>query len=294
MKQLIRIVSVVIAILTSRTVMSAQTAASPRPTFEVASIKPSHNPYGSRISGNRFDCTMSLKGLIAAAYEIKTDQIAGPDWLDSERFEVNATIPAGSAKDQVPMMLRTLLEDRFKLKAHFEKKNQSVYLLVVPKKEDLKLVKADETVDTDATIQVNSRNGMVSRVRTEQRGSTLIMRMEILKTSMPALTEYLTDFMDRPVVDATDLKDSYKMMLDLPMDVYRDAIMRKPPPPNGNSSNAFSNPAGALPTVAPAGTAPTGDAVNATLGKVGLKLDSRKSSIETLTIERIAKSPTEN
>ncbi len=313
MRQLIRIASV-IAILTSSAVMSAQTITNPKLTFEVASIRPSHLPFGIRIDANRFDCTMPLKDLIATAYEIKTYQIAGPDWLDSERFDVHATIPVGSSMSEVPMMLRTLLEDRFKLKAHFEKKNQPVYLLVVPKREDLKLVRADETVDTDATplspthpistkrdgdsnILIDSRNGMVSRGRTEERGSTLIMRNEILKTSMPALADYLTEFMDRPVVDATGLKDSYRMTLDLPQDVYRNAFMNKSRPFN-NSIGPFSDRAGASATSAeaPAGTEsdPSGNAVNAALEKTGLKLDSRKSPIETLTIERIEKMPTEN
>ena len=270
-------------------------------------------PFGIRINANRFDCTMPLKDLIATAYEIKTYQIAGPDWLDSERFEVNATIPTGNAISQVPMMLRSLLEDRFNLKAHFEKKDQAVYLLVVPTKENLKLIRADETVDTDATpsfsptnpistkrdgdytISIDSRSGMVSRGRTEQRGSTLIMRNEILKASMPALADYLTELMDRPVVDGTGLKDSYRMMLDLPLDVYRNAMMSKPRPLS-NSSGPFAGQAGAPSAEASGGTAPnpSGNAVNAALEKVGLRLDSRKSEIETLTIDRIEKSPTEN
>jgi uncharacterized protein (TIGR03435 family) len=291
----------VIALLVSSAVMFAQ-------TFEVASIRPSHNPFGLRISGNRFDCNMPLKDLIATAYEIKSFQIAGPDWLDSERFEVQATIPAGSPHSQVPKMLRKLLEDRFKLKAHSEKKNQSVYLLVVPKKDDLKLGKADETVDTadakplsatspisskrdgNSTVQIDSRNGMVSRGRAEQRGSTVIMRMEILRASMPALADYLTGLVDRPVVDATSLKDSYRLMLDLPMDVYQNAILSKPVPFN-NSRGAFGDAAGATPPTSSSGNEVT---VNAALAKIGLKLESRKSPIDTLTIERIEKTPTEN
>lgn len=47
---------------------------------------------GMSVSGNRFDCLMPLNQLITAAYAIKTSQIVGPDWLNSERFEIHATM----------------------------------------------------------------------------------------------------------------------------------------------------------------------------------------------------------
>jgi len=294
-----------------------------RPAFEVVSIKPI-GPFqerpGIRISGNRFDCAMSLERLITSAYQIKTYQMVGPDWLNSQRFEINATIPEGSSKDQVLGMLQALLEDRFKLKAHLEKKDQPVYALVVPRKEDLKLMKADETVyadakplspthsisitrDGDSTIFIDSRSGMVTRNRSDGRAGTTTTRMEILKTSMPALADYLTGLMDRPVVDASGLKDFYRMMLDLPADVYLNAIMSRPRPADvaaalGNPRNPFTGPAGAPApdTDAPAGNAsdPPGKAVFAAVEKVGLKLDSRKAPVETLIIEHVEKNPTEN
>src|SRR5262245_62109224 len=82
----------------SSVLVFAQTAA--KPAFEVASIKASAplatliaqirsgavRP-GMSVNGNRFDCQMSLDSLIATAYRTKTDQIGGPDWLSSQRFE---------------------------------------------------------------------------------------------------------------------------------------------------------------------------------------------------------------
>jgi uncharacterized protein (TIGR03435 family) len=216
-------------------------------------------------------------------------------------------------------MLQALLEDRFKLKAHFAKKDQPVYALVVPTKEDLKLMKADETVYADATplspthpmsikrdgdtfILIDSQSGMVTRGRSDGRGGS-VMRMEILKTSMPALADYLTGLMDRPVVDATGLKDFYRMTLDLPLDVYRNALMSRPRPADeaaalGNLRNPFSGRADAAApsTDAPAGipSDPPGGSVFAAIEKVGLKLDSRKAPIETLIIEQVEKNATEN
>jgi uncharacterized protein (TIGR03435 family) len=304
----------------SGTVMLGQAPAKAIVAFEVASIKqvgPFQVRPGIRISGNRFDCAMSLEALITTAYQIKTYQITGPDWLNMQRFEINAIIPDGNSKDQIPTLLQALLKDRFKLKAHLENKDRPVYALVVPNKQALKLMKADETAyadakplssthpmsivrDGDAFILMDSRNGIVMRGRNDGRGETITMRMEILKTSMPALAEYLTGLVDRPVVDATGLKGFYRMSLDLPLDVYRNAMMNRPMPADLAAAlgNAFSGSPGASAPAAdvPAGTAPDppGKAVFVDIAKVGLKLDSRKAPIKTLIIEHIENRPTAN
>jgi uncharacterized protein (TIGR03435 family) len=311
-------------LFSSSALLFAQTPA--KPAFEVASVKRSAplptlmaqirsgtvRP-GMTVSGNRFDCQMSLDSLIASAYRIKRDQIAGPDWLSSQRLEIHATIPEGTSKDQVPEMIQTLLEERFKLKAHIENKEQPVYALVVSK-EGSKLMNADDVSDAGATpigggpmsikregdsfIIFDPRTGMVMRGGKGGRGSGT-MRTEILKTSMPAFAEYLTPFVDHPVVDATGLKSSYKMTMELPMEVYRNAIMNRPVPSDLASFGAtpFSRPATTVPsTDAPAGNAsdPSGRAVFKAVEKLGLKLDSRKAPIETLIIEHVDKDPTEN
>ena len=300
-----------------------QTPAKPKPAFEVASIKASaplstliaqRVRFGMTISGARFDCQMSLNDLIAAAYRIKTDRIAGPEWLTSQRFEIHATIPEDTSKDQVPEMIQTLLEERFKLKAHRENKEQQVYALVVSK-EGPKLMNADDVSDAGATpigggpmsikregdsfFIFDPRTGMVTRGGRGGSGNGT-MRMEILKTSMPAFAEYLTPLVDHPVLDATGLKGSYKMTMELPMEVYRNAIMNRPVPSDLASALGtipFSRPATAVPsTDAPAGNAldPSGRAVFPAIERLGLKLDSRKAPIEKLIIEHIEKNPTEN
>jgi uncharacterized protein (TIGR03435 family) len=54
--------------------------------------------------------------ILERAYGIKsTPQIEGPDWLWEERYDIDATLPEGASREQVPAMLRGLLADRFKL-----------------------------------------------------------------------------------------------------------------------------------------------------------------------------------
>lgn len=75
----------------------------------------------------------SLQELIMLAYHVKIYQISGPDWLGDKRFDVEATLPEGTTADEVPAMLRTMLEDRFKLVARREMKNRAVLVLKVAK-----------------------------------------------------------------------------------------------------------------------------------------------------------------
>jgi uncharacterized protein (TIGR03435 family) len=75
----------------------------PKPEFEVASIKPfDPSPQGLALAGLHVDgaqiraAGLSLRDLLAMAYKIKATLIAGPDWTASERFDISATLPAGS------------------------------------------------------------------------------------------------------------------------------------------------------------------------------------------------------
>jgi uncharacterized protein (TIGR03435 family) len=113
-----------------------------RAEFEVATIRPSSEQttqanIGLHISASQVRITyMSLKDYIGIAYRVRTsqtDQIAGPDWIAQERFDIAAKIPDGAPSDQVPEMLQTLLADRFQLKIHHDSKEFSVYALAVAK-----------------------------------------------------------------------------------------------------------------------------------------------------------------
>jgi uncharacterized protein (TIGR03435 family) len=78
-----------------------------------------------------------LKDLIRTAYEVKGYQITGAyslgSLVDDQRFNIQATMPAGATEKQVPQMLQALLAERFKLVIRRETKDQSVYALVVAK-----------------------------------------------------------------------------------------------------------------------------------------------------------------
>ena len=136
------------AFLLSAIAASAQTPAPPL-AFEVASVKPAGplDPaaiqsgkmrMGMNIDGAMVDIGgFSLKDLIRTAYEVKDYQVIDADALGSimtaQRFNVQAKIPDGATKEQVPQMLQALLADRFKLVVHRETRDHSVYAMVLAK-----------------------------------------------------------------------------------------------------------------------------------------------------------------
>jgi len=108
-----------------------------RPAFEAASIKPnnsaSRSSHSNGSKGQVLMVNQSLKGLIERAYSVKPFQVTGPGWMESVYFDIAAKYPEGTKNADRPLMLRTLLEDRFKLAAHMESKEVPGYALVVAK-----------------------------------------------------------------------------------------------------------------------------------------------------------------
>lgn len=122
----------------------AQTSA-PLPEFEVASIKPNANTrltmvgYAAAVGGRLNGTAVTLRDSIEFAYKLRPWEIAGAtDWMATERFNVVAKAPEGTAPSLLQPMLQTLLADRFKLVVHRETKEMTVYVLV-PARGGLKL-----------------------------------------------------------------------------------------------------------------------------------------------------------
>jgi len=125
-------------------------SASPQqaPAFEVASVRQNKEKTGRQsyrnLPGGKFVVTrMPLRGLIRIAYgperfKKPSDQIVGgPEWLDSDMFDIEAQAPSEHDPDpNVALarsfaMLRTLIEERFKLKTHFENREMQLFHLVM-------------------------------------------------------------------------------------------------------------------------------------------------------------------
>jgi len=111
-----------------------------RAKFEVASVKPNHSGTGvDRIKfndGSLIIENVSLQRLIGMAHGVPEGRsylLSGPEWLDSENFDVIAKYPAGTSNSQILQMLQRELEERFALRLHRQTKEFNAYALLLTK-----------------------------------------------------------------------------------------------------------------------------------------------------------------
>jgi uncharacterized protein (TIGR03435 family) len=133
------LVLIVLGIVVLAIPILSQAPAGARPQFDVASIKV-HPPPITRIvippvGPGRFVVeAFSLKQLVARAYSVPEVRVlGGPSWVDTERYDVDAKSESSIPQQQMSLMIRSLLEDRFQLQAHTETRALQVYELAVAK-----------------------------------------------------------------------------------------------------------------------------------------------------------------
>ena len=118
----------------------SQTNEATRPSFEVATIKP-NNPDGRQMIIGRPGGRVSIVGatvkvLVATAYRVRDFQvIGGPNWINTERFDIEAKAEEGANRQGQAglLMMQSLLADRFQLKIHTETRELPLYELFVSK-----------------------------------------------------------------------------------------------------------------------------------------------------------------
>jgi len=130
--------SLVTALLLQACVLAIAQGQATQPFFEVASVKPSPHEagpdYNNQItySPGRFTGqNVTLRRLVAEAWECQLDQVFGAPWLDHNEYDIAARVPEGASKEQISLMLRSLLSGRFHLKEHSESRPMRVYELVI-------------------------------------------------------------------------------------------------------------------------------------------------------------------
>jgi uncharacterized protein (TIGR03435 family) len=260
----------------------------------------SPNPEGSLLSAKN----QSLLRYIVFAYKLSgTQELAlrfdfyqglethVPHWVrgdqnDGERFDIEARAPAPVTKDQMRLMMQSLLADRFKLAVHWETQQAPVFDLVQvtpgklgpqmkasPAGDDCSTASVPENAsDTGSgTLQLGALPipcGMIAHLPPSSAaahrfgGRDVPLRM--LAESMPTQTGMAT--LRRPVVDGTGLKGGYNFWIEwAPEDTRND-------PENGETGGTFRE---------------------ALKQQLGLKLEPQKGPIEVLVIDRVEE-PTPN
>jgi uncharacterized protein (TIGR03435 family) len=322
---------------TSFVIRPGSLAAQPAPSklaFEVATIRPSPPPdpakiraeiqaghmprIGPHLSASRAEyIDMNLKELIALAWNLRGYQVSGPDWLGSQRFDVEATMPEGATKDDAPAMLRTLLVDRFKLTAHESMEDHKVLALLVGKNGSKlkKSTSAPQPVDENAPLKPNemtmdgpdgpvrlARNpdgsmtfdlGMRGKVAVKLDAANQALRIESSMVTMGGFTDTLSVLLGQmggqQVVDQTGLKGNYELAVEISLaDLMAMAQSQGfgPPPPPSPSGGANAAPIASDPS--------GGSSVYESVKQLGLELNERNANVKRLVIDHVEKMPTEN
>ena len=203
----------IIASLSPDWIAFAQT---PRPAFDVASIKQHTGQmngvtFADREGGRLNVVNNPISNVIRNAYGIANYQLIGaPDWVDSDRYDIEARGPASAGHKEMMLMVQTLLADRFAMRAHFETRDMAAYILTVAKGgAKMRFLGSEDCVPFDST---KPNPEAVPNVC----GNNLVSRnngWNATHISMRGVTGVLSAVMRRPVIDQTGIKGTFDVRL---------------------------------------------------------------------------------
>ena len=263
------------------------------PKFEVVSVKmaaPDDRQGGlaPRIWGEDGSHRVSLrhiplKYVFMRAFQLDEGQLVGPAWLETDFFDILATVPKISQTPDVLAMFRNMLAERFNATWHMDSQISSVNVLTVsPKGHHMKQVPETATPDEPAqsgikTTGSSDRQALSSHgdspfgpytwVATRD-GDDLNETTTYSSMTMPGLSRYLSQFFNRPVVDKTGLTGHYEVK------IRRTSSVARVIETAGD-------------TVRPPDLTPS-------VEDLGLKVTSQDIKIGKLIIDHIERRPTDN
>jgi uncharacterized protein (TIGR03435 family) len=257
--------------------------------FEVATIKPSMpgatNQMGKLEHGRMDVQNFPLKTLVFIAWDINGDELlaGAPKFMDSARYDITAKGPAPPPGtevdfDDLRIMLRGLLEDRFQLKTHMEERPVDGYVLTAVKP---KLQKADPSNRTGCK-EGPGPDGKDPRIANPVLSRLLTCQNMTMAQFVDQLPNWANGYAHVTVLDSTGLTEAYDFTLSFSaVGLLRGGgIPGRPPGPAGGDTASDPNGAVSLP-----------EAVNRQLG---LKLELKKRPMQVLVIDHIEEKPTEN
>jgi uncharacterized protein (TIGR03435 family) len=257
------------------------------PAFEVASVK--LNKSGdSRVIGGRTQpggrftmANVQLREIIRLAYRLQSFQVlGGPNWINSDRFDIVAKAESRAAPEQLWLMLRTLLAERFKLAVHNDTRELPVFALVVARS-DGNLGPQLRHSDADCVAAAAGPPSGVAPSPPDpsqppQCGSGRLGsgRFTARAQRIEALSLLLSTRVSRSVIDRTGLTGFFDFDLEW---------------------TAAAGEPGVPPTTGPANDRPDdGPSIFTALQEqLGLKLDPQRGPVEVLVIDHVEQPTTD-
>jgi uncharacterized protein (TIGR03435 family) len=272
-------------------VVAATASAQSGRQFEVASIKPNVSGTSIRAIGpgpnGRFEgLNVTLRELVAYGFGVDMSrarlQIVGPEWIDQDRFDVDAIIPGGPAPPaEVRPMVAALLADRFKLRAHRETREVPAFSLAMDR-DDLRTGPGlrVSTIDCEARRAAARRGGPPPPPQGPPPDPRTVRpicgvrqapgRFAGDAVSMTQLASALSSFAGRIVLDRTELRGYFDVDLEWTPDPPQTARTADAPDP-GLHAGLFT----------------------ALKEQLGLRLEDARTSVDVVVIDA-AERPTAN
>jgi len=207
-----KLLSAVVGMLAVCAPFVARAQSDARPAFEVASVKVGGMDISvaPRRSPGRFRWTAPLRNMVSYAYNFYGWwHVTG---LESEQtfYTIDATVDPAASEEKIRLMVRTLLEDRFKLVSHMQSKEVTGYALVVGKAGS-KLKTANAPADAPPLpefMKGQAETAFQDRITTVPKGSgvTAIIGRNVTTSQ---LADELSRNLGTWVVDETKLPGKY-------------------------------------------------------------------------------------
>jgi uncharacterized protein (TIGR03435 family) len=242
-----------------------------QPRFDVVSIKENKTNDGivsiQTQKGRYMARGFTLSALIRNAYRVQEFQIiGGPEWINTERFDVEATFAEADAP-QVNLMLRALLAERFKLAVHDEKRERPIFALTLARADKRLGPELQKSATDCATAKGPDACGStVAPGFIRLRGRTMAQFAESLST----LT-ITGSSLNRLIVDRTGLEGAYHVTLKFTPDNIPPVSIPGLPPVDPNGPSIFT----------------------ALQEQLGLKLEASNAMVPVLVVDSASR-PTPN
>ncbi|MGA3185964.1 MAG: TIGR03435 family protein [Bryobacteraceae bacterium] len=263
-------------LLAALLILTAQDAK--RPEFEVASIKPSapdaRGMWIRNSPGGRVNITnMTLKELIVIAWRIQPYQISGgPPWLDSLHYDISAKAENTLKQGEFPLLLQSLLEDRFQLTIRRETKELPIYALVLARKDGKLGPKLTESTESGCTTPDPTKPPAPPEPGQRYCGNMMMSPRSLTAVSLPVadIIPMLARTLGRTIVDKTGLTGKFDIGLEWTPDENQLSMMPAdaPRPPVDSAGPSI---------------------FTALQEQLGLKLESQKGPVEIFVIDRAEK-----
>ena len=217
-------------------------------------------PLSMKVDGSRAEyLCANLINLISYAYRMSPARISAPEWMSgmsSPRFDIVAKIPEGGAERQAREMVQALLAERFRLVTHRAGSQQTMYALVLAKG-GLKMAASNEA-ESDP-VEETSDSGHTQRW--ESPSISFERLADLLDRAMP---------LDAPVIDETGVSGNHRLALEITL----------------NDLPGYSAPLEMENTVLAR--------FNEGLGKLGLRIERRRGTVDMLVVDHAEKAPIGN